>query len=752
MTNSNPFDLARSPDMRIINRIIKKCCSIAGGVSALGVFTAFCLITNTTGIERKYFDSAIPFVYRLNASTPADYVPAIERGASTWNNVIPSYWEFVRGDSTTANTPQQDGINLLYFDLIGENFPPPTNVIAFSRTYTSTSGGYHAIESDLIWNARDFPPSPTGAPGRQDLQSVVTHEFGHHLGLDHTGLPSGASSGCGPQVPVATMWWSSSSGDTTKRSLHPEDIMGITVLYPSWKLQGTVTLGGTPLNVAPLFFKGTQVSVIGPVENPISTRYNRSGYLLDTIWTNTSGQYSTVVVNQTFNIIFDGFGFERDSVHIQFNPPGPIGQTQVLTQDFVATPTPVATISGRVSNASVPVTARLDFYGEGDPNGLTASLVTQPNGSYSINLPSKEKYRVVASPPAPYVDHVEVQELYLSAGGATLDLSIPKAEALIVDDDAGESYETSYQASLGRLNIPYRTFSIVDSNSTPSIVLAAFEQKPVLLWFTGSDTTNALTQEERIVITSHLDGGGRAIIAGQNIAEFSLPSDTLLHRYLGIQFNGNATGPFIRGLAGDIIGNGVNYLVAGGPGAQTSRDILSIVSGSIGAPTPTLYYVAGSDTSQFAGVRVLGPNSRWGVTYFGVGLEGFSPARQDTFILRSVRYFNQSITDVRVVGGAGVPVEFVLLQNYPNPFNPATQITYGLPEQSRVSLVIYNSIGQEVVRLVDEARPAGYHSVTWNGTNVSGAQVASGVYIYKLEATIANQRSFVKTRKLLFLK
>lgn len=739
-------------NMRLIKAKLRRFATASFLTSVIMVLAGFCIITNTAGNHRIYFNSSIPLTIRLNSSTPANYLAPIEAAAQTWKNVQGSFFEFNFGPTTTTSGPGQDGINLLFFDLQGVNFPPPTSVIAFSQTFTTTSGGYRAIESDLVWNARDFPPSPTGAPGAQDLQSVVTHEFGHHLGLDHTGLPGGASSGCGPQVQAAAMWWSSSSGDTSKRRLHVEDIMGVSVLYPSWRLQGTVTLGPTPVNGYPLWFRGTKASWVGPVENPIGSRFNRSGYVVDTLYTDISGQYASYIIDQSFDLIADGFGYERDSTRIQFNPPGGIGVTQTIVRNVQLQQTPIAAFSGTVRDAATqaPVQAWVRFYGVGDPNGLTASFLTPASGSFSANLPSKEFYRVVVSPVAPYVDNVEIQNFYLDPAGSSLNVDVQKAEVLIVDDDAGASYQTTYKATMERLGMPSRTFSIADSGATPAAVLAAFPQRPLLIWFTGNDTQNSLTQAERLVIVDHLVGGGRAIITGQNIAEYSQAGDTLLARYLGIQFNGNSTALFLRGFAGDVIGNGVNYLMTGGPGPQNSKDIISIVPGSIGTPTPTLYYSVGSDSSLYAGVRVVGPNNAWGATYFSFGLEGMSPARQDTFILRSIRYFNDFVTGVQTSPNPTIPNEFVLGQNYPNPFNPTTQITYGLPERSSVRITIYNSLGQQIARLVDDTKPAGYHTVVWNGRNTVGASVSSGVYLYTME--IEEGSRFVQTRKLVLIR
>jgi hypothetical protein len=77
--------------------------------------------------------------------------------------------------------------------------------------------------------------------------------------------------------------------------------------------------------------------------------------------------------------------------------------------------------------------------------------------------------------------------------------------------------------------------------------------------------------------------------------------------------------------------------------------------------------------------------------------------------------------------GYTVPNSYALHQNYPNPFNPSTVIRYDLPYQSRVKLEVFNILGQKVVTLVDEVKPAGYKQAVWQGDLVS-----SGLYIYRL--------------------
>ena len=80
------------------------------------------------------------------------------------------------------------------------------------------------------------------------------------------------------------------------------------------------------------------------------------------------------------------------------------------------------------------------------------------------------------------------------------------------------------------------------------------------------------------------------------------------------------------------------------------------------------------------------------------------------------------------------PTKLKLEPNYPNPCNTITQIRFGLPSVSHVRLQIMKIRGQIVRVLVDEEKPAGWYTVTWDGKNESGHDVASGIYLYVLES------------------
>lgn len=93
------------------------------------------------------------------------------------------------------------------------------------------------------------------------------------------------------------------------------------------------------------------------------------------------------------------------------------------------------------------------------------------------------------------------------------------------------------------------------------------------------------------------------------------------------------------------------------------------------------------------------------------------------------------------------PKSFSLSQNFPNPFNPQTVIKYDLPEPAQVSIIIYNILGQKVRTLVDENQQAGYKSVSWDGKDDQGKDIASGIYFYKIEAG-----DFSTVKKMVLLK
>ena len=94
-----------------------------------------------------------------------------------------------------------------------------------------------------------------------------------------------------------------------------------------------------------------------------------------------------------------------------------------------------------------------------------------------------------------------------------------------------------------------------------------------------------------------------------------------------------------------------------------------------------------------------------------------------------------------------VVTQYALHQNYPNPFNPTTEIRFDLPENVKVELRIYNTLGQLVTTLMNETRMPGAYRILWDGRSFEGKEVGAGVYFYQLKAG-----SFVDTKQMVLLK
>jgi photosystem II stability/assembly factor-like uncharacterized protein len=163
----------------------------------------------------------------------------------------------------------------------------------------------------------------------------------------------------------------------------------------------------------------------------------------------------------------------------------------------------------------------------------------------------------------------------------------------------------------------------------------------------------------------------------------------------------------------------------------------------------TLHYTlriasSGKDTSfsgildttfNFDGRGYLRDNTTytWGVT----AKDSYDASTSST----SFRFTVRNVVSVRI-DQRQIPDHFALEQNFPNPVNPSTIIKYQIPHTARIILKVFDLLGQHVVTLVDEVQEAGYKSVEFDGSHL-----ASGVYIYRLQAG-----DFLQTRKLLILK
>ena len=269
---------------------------------------------------------------------------------------------------------------------------------------------------------------------------------------------------------------------------------------------------------------------------------------------------------------------------------------------------------------------------------------------------------------------------------------------------------------------------------------------PITEW--AYDTDVHLTVESWVYTEADLDASSITFSANRNLVRIDslVWSDTMLALKNGLKMFSNinvrndttiqakvytyATAGFIV----DFINNeGGLVIPAGSEAIQFARLYLTLKADSL------LNYA--NDSADFYMDSIFIP-----------------PATDFIFTVHSdgssiVPYFTtDTLTLIKTTGVSEIhpnviPKTFELSQNYPNPFNPTTKIEFAIPSKSHVNLVIYNALGQKVKDLVNEELDAGWKAVTWDGTDNTGNEVASGIYLYRIEA-----ENYAQSKKMILMK
>lgn len=186
---------------------------------------------------------------------------------------------------------------------------------------------------------------------------------------------------------------------------------------------------------------------------------------------------------------------------------------------------------------------------------------------------------------------------------------------------------------------------------------------------------------------------------------------------------------------------------------------LLVAGGAMEVVDDKIYYAGGSGLSSlFKSVLVYDPLSDiWWIDNFQISSERHWMAsilyHDSMYVLGGFDTVNQAVntvekiiiqkpTGLEDIVTVSIPVNFILYQNYPNPFNPSTKISWQSSVSSWQTLKIFDVLGNEVAKLVDEYKPAGAYEVEFNANNLPG-----GVYFYKL-----NAGNLTETKKLILLK
>jgi hypothetical protein len=223
--------------------------------------------------------------------------------------------------------------------------------------------------------------------------------------------------------------------------------------------------------------------------------------------------------------------------------------------------------------------------------------------------------------------------------------------------------------------------------------------------------------------------GARALAPGRAIAFVPMPA---------IGANGFAVTPAE-----------INVMVA--PGAQADVALSLAASGAAGTfASYTLTVAAHLTVAPASGLVAAGQSAPAVLTVDATGLaEGTYELSLNVASTAGAPF----VVPVHLVVGVATPVDdqlprsLVLAPAMPNPFNPRTELSFALPTPGPVRLTVHDLAGRCVAVLVDEARPAGLHRVTWDGVGTNGSRLSSGTYLARL--VVAGE---VKTTKLTMVK
>ena len=316
------------------------------------------------------------------------------------------------------------------------------------------------------------------------------------------------------------------------------------------------------------------------------------------------------------------------------------------------------------------------------------------------------------------VDRIDADSkmfFYLYGGGAAVEARI------VVKDDDG--YEAGPWQDL--------TFSETDWQ----VVSVDLANDPVTGWITGNGSINAaggsvaidciqLRCSEDVSTTLYFD----MVTERYNVEPVEVTFDVNMSIYTLME-TFNMSSDFVD-VAGNFNGWGEHSMVL----EDTGADSVYTITLTDVYPGETLEYkfrINGSwsdDTAEFP---------------FG------GPAR--TYVIPDsnsvVSHWYNDVFEYVGTAGMLVPTEYALHNNYPNPFNPITNIKYDIPENTHVTISVYNTLGQHVIDLVNEEQAAGYYHMQWNGLSKQGTPVGSGLYFYRLTTS-----DFTQTEKMTYLK
>ncbi len=314
-----------------------------------------------------------------------------------------------------------------------------------------------------------------------------------------------------------------------------------------------------------------------------------------------------------------------------------------------------------------------------------------------------------------------------------------RGDVVVVFDSTVTGCRTSRDSVIANLNALGATYDLFNrkGNTTGTASISFRGYKKVILLGEGTSIMSNVIKDS---LKSYLASGtanvkAKLVIMAEDIgyhldrSASTYYDPTFARDQLGLEFISDRPGTLgTRGIVGVTTNPGAADSTAG-PWPDVLRK-----STTIPANQSYALYKFRLFPDSLNGTGRIGPT--YNVAVFGVDLESMrstpdsppgSAARR--IVKGGLDFVDGLLTSISNTSSAIIPEVFSLSQNYPNPFNPSTKINFSIPQQSQVTLKIYDVLGKEVMTLVNDVKSAGNYEVEFNASNL-----ASGAYFYKIQA------------------
>jgi len=257
----------------------------------------------------------------------------------------------------------------------------------------------------------------------------------------------------------------------------------------------------------------------------------------------------------------------------------------------------------------------------------------------------------------------------------------------------------------------------------------------IVVWISGDEgvADESFNSVEQSKVKAFLESGGMLFLSGSEIgfdlAEKGSASDKIFYRdYLKADYKLDESGQLsVTGATGEIF-DGLTFGFGNADlGAVYSEDFPDVID-PIGGSRVLLTYENSGAGAGIVYDGVFGSSLVPGrLIYLPFPFEVIeSPVMRDLIMTVALNDFGRILT---VSDEELLPKSAYLLQNFPNPFNASTVVRFELPGEEKISLIIYDMLGREVVRLIENKRMSGIVEKQWYGKNASGNFVSSGIYV-----------------------